>query len=92
MSFGGGEEPRRGRGETPRAPHPARTGRPREGPYRVSPLLAVLLLAVLLLGLYVMSMVVLIGAGVAVAEERRARHQVPIHAPVPGAPQPVGGP
>jgi membrane protein len=58
----------------------------------IAPARIFLLLAVLLLGLYVMAMVVLIGAGVAVAEERRARHQVPIHAPVPGAPQPVTHP
>jgi membrane protein len=58
----------------------------------IAPARIFLLIAVLLLGLYVMSMVALIGAGLAVAEERRARHQVPVHAPVPGAPQPIAGP
>jgi membrane protein len=46
-----------------------------------------LLLAVLLLGLYVMATVLLVGAGLAVAQERRLRHQSPVRAPVPGAPQ-----
>jgi hypothetical protein len=50
VSVGGGEEPRRERGETPRSPLPARTGRPREVESHVSPLL-LLLLAVLLLAL-----------------------------------------
>ena len=45
-----------------------------------------LLLAVLLLGLYVMSMLLLIGAGLAVGRERRLRHRPAVHAPVPGTP------
>ena len=49
MSLEGEEEPRRGRGETPRAPLPARAGRPQESSSRVFPLL--LLFAVLLLAL-----------------------------------------
>ncbi len=44
-----------------------------------------LLLAVLLGGLYVMALVLLVGAGLAVGQERRARRQAPVHAPVPGA-------
>ncbi len=48
-----------------------------------------LLLAVLLLGLYVMAMILLVGAGVAVGRERRARHKPPVRAPVAGAPEAV---
>ena len=44
-----------------------------------------LLLAVLLGGLYVMALVLLVGAGLAVGQERRARRQTALHAPVPGA-------
>jgi uncharacterized BrkB/YihY/UPF0761 family membrane protein len=44
-----------------------------------------LLLAVLLGGLYVMALVLLVGAGLAVGQERRARRQSAVHAPVPGA-------
>ena len=49
MNLGNGEEPRSGREGTPRAPLPARAGRPPESSSRVSPLL--LLSAVLLLAL-----------------------------------------
>src|SRR4051794_22321637 len=52
-----------------------------------APVRVFLLLTVLLLGLYVMAMVLLIGAGVAIAEERRARQRAPIHTSVPGSPQ-----
>jgi len=46
-----------------------------------------LLLAVLLLGLYVMALVLLVGAGLAVSQERRARRRSPVRAAVPGAPR-----
>lgn len=50
-----------------------------------------LLLAVLLLGLYVMAMLLLIGAGLAVGRERRARHRSSVRSPVPGAPPAPSG-